>query len=208
MNTSVRSLRALAESVSTEQKTLPSGRTVEIETLSIAFPLAEPSTLPAGATFYNTTNPIPGSYLNKPLVLYDGQPLFGEIAVARALEKDGWSAVWVDTYHSRGQERLFWNGLPDRTRPVVLNRASPVASQIYEKIRDRNRGGGGFFDVLAWRGADIVFIEYKGKGDASNVNELRWIDSALSSGLTQDNLGFVFHPKNRRASASTKVRSV
>jgi hypothetical protein len=191
-------LTSLASEISQERRVLPSGRDVEIEAYSISFPTADPSKLPVDATFFGTSEKIPDSYLIKPLVIFNDEPLFGELAVACALKEDGWNAVWVDSYHSKGEKRLFWKDLPDRSRPVVLARESTNASRLYEKIRDRNRGVGGFFDVMAWKGSSYLFVEYKGKGDGANKNELRWIDAVLSSGLKVNDLRFVLHPKKRR----------
>ena len=118
-------------------------------------------------------------------------PLFGELAIARCLERDGWEAVWVDSYHSK-KERLFWRDLPDRSLPFDLSRVQ-VAHEAYERIFIVNGGVGGFFDVLAWKGSEVVFIEYKGARDGPNGNELRWIESALQAGLDESSLYFVLY---------------
>ena len=44
----------------------------------------------------------------KPLVSVDGDAMFGELAIVRWLEKDGWQAFWVDTYH----RQQFWRVMP------------------------------------------------------------------------------------------------
>ena len=61
------------------------------------------------------------------------------------------------------------------------------------------RGGkrGGCFDVMAWRGADeLVFAEYKSLGDRPNANEEAWIEAALATGVSEEQLVVVSHPDN------------
>src|SRR2546429_443447 len=167
----VDSLRRLAHGTTTKRRVLPSGRTVSIPALVIHFPPHDPDRLPPGTPYYQRAGTqLPGSYLTKPLVVVDSQPLFGELAIARCLERDGWEAVWLDSYHSK-KERLFWRDLPDRSLPFDLSRVQ-VAHEAYERIFIVNGGVGGFFDVLAWKGSEVVFIEYKGARDGPNGNEL------------------------------------
>jgi hypothetical protein len=78
----------------TRQRILPSGKSVSIDTWTVSFPPATPSYLPEGV--------LPQTYTNKPLVQVDHESLFGELAILRLLQKDGWDGVWVDTFHDRG----------------------------------------------------------------------------------------------------------
>jgi hypothetical protein len=178
---------------SRERRLLPSGLMVELPARTVRFPTAVPPKLPAGITFYGEPDrAIPKSYLDKPLVEVDGRAAFGELAIRHCIERDeeGWDGVWVDTYHSRGASRLFWRDLPDRSLPIDLA-AYPAAYDAYRRVFDRNRGGGGFFDVLAWQGDFVVFMEYKGEGDSPNKNEARWIESAMAEGFDDRSLSFV-----------------
>jgi hypothetical protein len=150
-------------------------RRIDIATWTIRFPKWH------GAKLSRT---LPGTYRNKTLGEFNGKPLFGELAVLRSLKKDGWDGVWVDTFHSRSK-RLFWKGLPDRTRPCPL----PIkAKTLYEKIMTNHEREGGFFDVFAWRGRKFLFVEYKSKGDKLNSNQRLWIRSAIKTGVSPASL--------------------
>jgi hypothetical protein len=155
---------------------LPTGRRIGISTWTIRFPKWSGAKLPRS---------LAGTYKNKTLVKFYGRPLFGELAVLRWLKKDGWDGVWVDTFHSRGQKKLFWKGLPDRSSPCVL---PAKAEAMYKKIVAVHPKDGGFFDVFAWKGRKFLFVEYKSKGDKLNQNQYLWIRSALKSGVPSNSL--------------------
>jgi len=70
---------------------LPDGTEARIEALTIHFPDASPGKLAPGV--------LSSTYTSKPLVqAITGESLFGELAILRALEGDGWDGVWVDTF--------------------------------------------------------------------------------------------------------------
>ena len=164
-----------------------------IRTLVVAFDLATPDHLKRGV--------LAPTYTSKPLVSVGGDAMFGELAIVRTLEQDGWEGVWVDTFHGR----KFWRAMPHRSAPVTL---PPMARARYDAIVAANGGkANGFFDVLAWRGHQFAHLEYKGAGDRSNRNELRWIEAALVAGVTVPELWFVQHPgaANRYSAAKAAV---
>ena len=175
---SMDSLRALAARTAIRCVKLPSGNEVGIAVWSVQFESAEPSRL--------VDPQLPKTYTIKPLVQLDGEPLFGELAILRCLQKDGWDGVWVDTFHRR-----FWQGLPDRTEPYDLASAPTFVRATYDRIVSIRGKSGGFFDVMAWRGNELFFIEYKGKGDRPNSNESSWIEAALEAGIDEHQLLFV-----------------
>lgn len=159
---------------------LPTKGVVELQALRVAFPRATPERLPKGK--------LPPTYTSKPLVSVNGDAMFGELAIVRWLERDGWDSVWVDTVHGG----KFWKAMPHKSSPVRL---PPAAQATWDAIRNANAGkAGGAFDVMAWRGSDIAFLEYKGEGDRSNRNEARWIGAALDAGILPTQLRFVLHP--------------
>ena len=174
----MKSLRSLAKNEFEERIT--SKGLIRIENLVIRFPRIE------------KTDPLPeivkglaATHQAKRLVLVDGKEMFGELAILEYLRKDGWDGVWVDTYHKK-----FWATMSDRGTAIL-----PLhAKQLCGKIVEKNCGkASGFFDVFAWKdaGSEYVFIEYKGKGDRPNANELRWIDAAIAAGIKPEQLFFV-----------------
>ena len=177
------SLVSLAPSIEQRTVTLPDGSMTAIRALRIAFSRATPNRLPEGT--------LPRTYTSKPLVSVNGAATFGELAIVRWLEKDGWGGVWMDTFHGA----KFWNAMPHKSTPVAL---PPAAQKLYDAIKVANGGkASGAFDVMAWRNGDFAFLEYKGEGDRSNRNESRWISAALAAGVLPTQLWFVLHPESR-----------
>ncbi|HET7458608.1 MAG TPA: hypothetical protein VFJ74_13260 [Gemmatimonadaceae bacterium] len=153
---------------------LPSGGEAALRRLVVRFGRATPEYLKPGT--------LAATYTSKPLVTFRGAPLFGELAVLRWLEADGWEGVWVDTFHGR----KFWRDMPHRSAPVIL---PPAPRALYDRIVAVNGGrASGFFDVMAWRGAQTAFVEYEGPGDRAGRNRSAWIDAALGAGVAAADL--------------------
>jgi hypothetical protein len=160
------SLQKIATVVSTTEYLLPSGRVVNLPTWMVDFPRATPDRLPE--------NCLKRTYTRKPLVDVAGESLFAELAIVRWLQKDGWSALWVDSFHGR----RFWNGMPHKSDPI---HPPPPIREIYDRIAKLNGSFSGCPDVVAWKDRHVIWLEYKGPGDRQNVNEARWIQAALLS---------------------------
>ena len=170
------SLQQFATKISTTEYRLPSGTVVRIPTWTVRFPPASPPRLPDGT--------LKSTYTIKPLVDVDSESVFGEIAIIRWLAKDGWSALWADTFHGR----KFWRDMPHRSESIEP--PSPVRD-LYNHIAELKGGPSGCFDVVAWRASQILWLEYKGPRDKPNQNEALWIDAAMRGGVTADDLVFV-----------------
>jgi hypothetical protein len=169
-------LRAFAREPSYTTRILSDGTAIELERWTLRFPPAQPDRLPDGVS--------KKTYTVKPLVTPFNTALFGELAIVECLERDGWSGVWVDTFH--GSE-LFWRGMPHTSLRVDLSEESE-ALEIYRGVLAEHGKRGGFFDVLAWREGEFLFIEYKGKGDRPNNNESSWIAAVLRLGIRPEQL--------------------
>ena len=124
------------------------------------------------------------TYTTKPLVDVDGESLFGELAIVRWLAKDGWHALWADTFHGR----KFWRDMPHLADPV-----EPPAKvrNLYARIAHLKGSASGCFDVVGWNNDRIIWLEYKGPKDKPNRNEGLWIDAALRAGVHVEDLVFV-----------------
>ena len=170
----MQSLFARAISVDVVTCAVPSRRSVPVRRLVVRFGEASPNRLPEGS--------LPATYTVKPLVTFQGAAMFGELAVLRWLEVDGWSGVWLDTFHAR----KCWREMPTRAEPVAL---PPAAQALYDAIVAANGGrASGAFDVMAWRGAQTIFVEYRGPAERPNRNSARWIDAALDAGVSPNDL--------------------
>ena len=168
------SLFARASSLTVDDVRLPTGRGVPVRRLAIRFGTASPDRLPEGS--------LPATYTAKPLVTFQGAAMFGELAVLRWLEVDGWAGVWLDTVHGRKQ----WRDMPTRSSPVAL----PAEWQpLYDAIVAANGGrASGAFDVMAWRGAQAIFVDYREPGEGPGRNAARWMDAALDAGVSPADL--------------------
>jgi hypothetical protein len=162
---------------------------VQIQGLKIHFPCVSLKLIKKSGILDKLND---GSYLNKPVVTIDKNTiLFGELAILRYLEKDGWKGVWVDAFHSNGEEDKLWTGMPPNgIAPTLPQRVA----EKFQAIKQRNGGKlHGFFDIFAWKGDgdEFLFIEYKGMGDSSNDNELKWINAAMAEGIRAEQMYIV-----------------
>jgi hypothetical protein len=170
----VESLFARATSLELREMVLPSGHSVPLRHLTVRFGTASPDRLKEGA--------LPATYTSKPLVTFGGDAMFGELALLRWLEVDGWQGVWLDTVHGRKS----WRDMPTRATPVAL---PSKAHALYDRIVTQKGGrASGTFDVMAWRGSQTIFVEYLGPGEALGKHASRWIEAALDSGVSANDL--------------------
>jgi hypothetical protein len=177
----VQKLKSIAYSITFEERTTDVG-IICIESLKLHFPLAP--------VRHILDESLSKTYRRKPLVTVNDEILFGELAILRYLQMDGWDGVWVDTFHGRGRKKVLWSNLP----PGGFGKLPVEAENLYDRIVQVNGGkSSGFFDVFAWKDGEFIFIEYKGQGDSSNQNETRWINAALRCGVQPENLFFVIY---------------
>lgn len=120
--------------------------------------------------------PIPNTYNNKPVIDWNGEPVFAELAVLRLFQSHGWEGVWVDSYR-----RKYRTGLPDVAEPVEL----PLRQQeLIESIKAKTGRSGGCWDVFVWKGDQFRFIELKrSKKDSIQHTQDSWLEASLLVGL-------------------------
>jgi hypothetical protein len=122
--------------------------------------------------------PVPATFRsvpNKPALQFNGQPMWAEFILLRLLESDGWRGCWVKNWGGRA----FWR---DILETVELPSAT---SALFRRIEARTAGrGGGCWDIFAWRGDDVLFIESKQRGkDRLRLTQRTWLESALQEGI-------------------------
>jgi hypothetical protein len=111
---------------------------------------------------------------NKPALDFEGQPSWAEIIVVRLLERGGWQAAWAKNWAGRA----FWR---DVGQIVEL---APLPAALYHEIAARTASSGGCWDVIAWRGDNVLFIESKQrKRDRLRPTQTMWLESALACGV-------------------------
>lgn len=141
---------------------LPSGRQIEI-----------PKTTPFFSLW--TGEPIKDRYGNKPLLNFNGQPVFAELAILGVLQNDGWQGAWVDTY--RRKYRTSCNPLNEIALP---SRQLELLNRLYQRAGLRS----GCWDVFCWKDDAYLFAESKWhKRDSIRDNQKQWLQSALAYGL-------------------------
>jgi hypothetical protein len=123
--------------------------------------------------------PLDDTYGRKAVLDSEGIPVFAELALIPVLKQHGSSgAVWVDSYH-----RCFRDAMP----PAVCKPPDQI-HEVYERIATINGGRRGCWDVLAWNGDGVTFVECKRKRkDRMTSNEVKWLESALKAGLRLEN---------------------
>lgn len=128
--------------------------------------------------------PIPNTYNNKPVIDWNGEPVFAELAVLRLFQSHGWEGVWVDSYR-----RKYRIGLPDVAEPIELPQKQ---QELIESIKARTGRSGGCWDVFVWKDDQFLFIELKRqKKDAIQNSQRLWLEKSLESDLTADNFAFL-----------------
>lgn len=119
---------------------------------------------------------IKDTYNHKAVVDFEGAPLFAELAILRILQQGGWSGVWSDSYRNK-----YRVDLPEKMDPVLL---PPAQQKLIDSIKKRTGKRGGCWDVFAWRGSSVRFIESKrSKKDELRANQFLWLEAALGMGI-------------------------
>lgn len=177
--------------------------------------LKVPITLPAGRMIHD----VPGVFMRLPLwtgepfvddfgkksgamVELAGEHLFAELAILRLLEKDGWTGRWVNTYGGGGEVWKFLTEWKDVARSEQRNRPIEDAEprQLLARIAgfNRPRRYKGCWDIFAWRGPEIAFVESKRTSpkpkDVVSKEKQEWLRSALYIGdrrISEESFCFV-----------------
>jgi hypothetical protein len=136
------------------------------------------------------------------MIELDGEHLFPELAVLRLLEKDGWEGRWVSTYSAGAEVWKYltrWDDVPradQKTRPIQEDEPRQLLARLAGFNKPRRYKG--CWDVFAWRGGEIAFVECKRASskntDVVSKEKEEWVRSALFLGdprLTVDSFCFV-----------------
>jgi len=121
--------------------------------------------------------PIHDTYGGKTVINLNGEALFAELVILRLVENDGWDGLWVDNYRNR-----FRYSMKEESGTLP-----PWVNARYEEIVAANGSKSGCWDLLAWRGDSVLFVECKRKGkDRIQSSQERWLGAALEVGVTAD----------------------
>jgi len=115
---------------------------------------------------------VPPTWTSKPEVMdpLNHKGTIAEVAILSLLQKQGWECRWVNNF-----SRSFMKGLPVLTKPEPLpDKQKKLFDKIVQKVGRRK----GFWDILAWQGNKLLFIESKGPRDTMKPAQWIWLGVA------------------------------
>jgi hypothetical protein len=136
--------------------------------------------------------PIANTFGGKPLVDFDGKPMFVELAIMKLFKISGWQARWIETYGANVKTPFHFSDWSD----------SKLSEQPVDQIQDNNilktfneislLNGVNYFsgcwDILGWFEDQIVFAECKRtKKDKLRNTQYNWLSACILYGLKPDN---------------------
>lgn len=121
----------------------------------------------------------------KPLIDYEGEAIFAELAILKLLKESGWDGAWVETYGGIH----FLNTMPKDWKLANQNISIPKDKEaMLQKIWGAGKTSA-CFDVLVWKNDKILFYESKHRGKDRLTNaQTKFIEGALSCGIPKESL--------------------
>jgi len=121
----------------------------------------------------------------KPVLDYKGESLFAELVILRMLQEAGWEGAWVETYGGTHFLQRMPQGWGLKADHVSIPEGK---EELLRQIRKAAKTTA-CFDVLAWKGDQILFCESKRAGkDKLTGAQLEFIEGALACGIAPDSL--------------------
>ncbi|HUD06850.1 MAG TPA: hypothetical protein VMR34_03090 [Candidatus Saccharimonadales bacterium] len=134
---------------------------------------------------------IANTFGGKPLVNYEDEPMFAELAIQKMAVAGGWSARWVETYASRGGSPYYFTDWLDAplSKQVVVPLEGLLQQDLMSKVWEKNNQSfSGCWDVLAWDKSNSLFLESKRyKKDSIRGTQMHWLKAGLAAGLKPGN---------------------
>jgi hypothetical protein len=137
------------------------------------------------------TGPVPASFASvpdKPPLEFEGEPIWAEFLVLRLLTRAGWEGVWVNSW-----KRAIWRDVMDPVELPADQGAlfARIAQRSHAMLAETGKAakgrwsGRGCWDIFAWRGAEVLFIESKQhERDCMRESQRIWLDSACAEGVS------------------------
>lgn len=127
-----------------------------------------------------TGKPIIDTYGNKPVLNYNGKPLFAELYALKMYKDQGYDGVWADTFR-----KIFRTELPENHTDEIL-----LPKIIKNKLSKINPDGkmSGTWDLILWKKNQLKFVELKRKGkDKIRSTQIEFLEKAINCGLQARN---------------------
>ena len=134
---------------------------------------------------------IPGdTFGNKPIIDYKGKPVFAELAILGLVIDSGWDGRWVETYARGKMDPKFllkWGGESFKKQKNNIPN-NKIKGQLDKIAELNNNSYSGCWDVVGWKGDNVIFFESKRIGkDRIRETQIKWLKSAMKFGLKEDN---------------------
>ena len=154
---------------------LPSGNTVDLPVCHLNFP--------------KWLGKLPNfDFGKKPIVNYKGKGVFAELAILEILIDSGWNGLWVETYGGVH----FLKDMPTSWKLSSHNISIPPDREALLRNIWKTGKTTACFDVFAWKGNEILFVEGKHKGkDRLTKAQTKFIEGALACGISVQSLMIV-----------------
>lgn len=123
-----------------------------------------------------TGDTIVDTYGNKPILDFNGNPLFAELFALRTFKTKGYDGVWADTYR-----RTFRTELPEKHEDKIS-----LPDFVQQKLKQINPDGklSGTWDLILWKDNELKFVELKRLGkDYIRQTQIDFLDRALKNGV-------------------------
>lgn len=152
--------------------TLPSGKSVEVQKYFIKFKA------------WQGDKPI-FDFGRKPIIDFDGEACFAELAILRMFLKNGWEGAWIETYGGTH----FLNSMPHSWSLQSSHISIPAEKENLLKTIWKNGKTKACFDVLLWRDNQVLFCEAKRiKKDRLTEAQKKFIEGAITCGIPLSSL--------------------
>jgi hypothetical protein len=139
--------------------------------------------------------PIENTFGGKPLLDFEGNPVFAELLISHIFRNAGWDSRWVETYGKPKLFPIYLMNWKDTSYKNQLNHPikSKKINQLLEEIaKTNNNTFGGCWDILAWKDDFVLFAESKrSKKDSIRSTQVNWINAGLKVGLKSTNFMMV-----------------
>ena len=134
---------------------------------------------------------------SRPPLSFDGRVLYPEFILLRLLEQAGWSGCWVNNWPGR-----LW-----RDFDVEVTLPARQAA-LFRQIEACVGGRGGAWDVFAWHGDKVFFIESKQRAnDRLQSTQLAWLGCSLEREIPLSSFLIVEWTRKPAAPATARSRT-
>ncbi|WP_417600473.1 hypothetical protein [Owenweeksia hongkongensis] len=138
-----------------------------------------------------TGQPIQNTFGNKPLLDFNGKPMFAELLIMNLFLQNSWNSRWVETYGKSKLKPIYLNNwIDDKYKNQIDKPIENLYIQtLLNKIAEKNGSNfGGCWDVLAWKNEYLIFVESKrSKKDFLQSTQNKWLKAGFEVGLKREN---------------------